>query len=58
MTEFQKIGSMTNRSKALIYGLQEVEMMPLKDLKAEIAKRSRLRGNPVTRWHIDSTLIF
>ena len=50
MAELHKIGSMTNRSKALIYALQEVELMPLKELKTEIAKRVRVRDNPVSRW--------
>lgn len=49
---------MSNRSKALIYALQEVEMMPPKDLLTEIKKRAKLRANPRVEWHIKATLIF
>ena len=32
--------------------------MPLKDLKQEIGRRFRLRGNPVARWIVESNTIF
>lgn len=56
--DFQLIGSMSNRSKALVYALQEVEMMTKPELDAEIKKRKMLRNNPLTKWYIDRTLIF
>jgi len=49
---------MTNRTKALIYGLQEAEMCPQRKLEVEIKTRTKLLQHGQRKWLVDSFPIF
>ena len=51
--DLRRIGAKSDRTKALIYAIQEVERFPLPAYRKALAKRREQRANPLLIKHVD-----